>query len=107
MAKHLGDQELHDLMPRERSGDHEHLAVAELVPASIFRRPLQIGEADSRPHDLHTRHGTPSPSIAILLPASKAPISVPTLVTECGSCIGWRTSLWQDLPRTPTPANPP
>ena len=46
-------------MPWQGSRDHEHLAVIELVPAPIFRRPLQIGVADSRLHDLHTRHVTP------------------------------------------------
>jgi hypothetical protein len=59
MVQHPGYQELHNLMPRERSRDHENLAIVKLVPASIFRRPLQIGEADSRLHDLHTRHITP------------------------------------------------
>jgi len=36
-AEKLDDQNLHHLVPGQRSRNHEHLAVVELVPAAVLR----------------------------------------------------------------------
>jgi hypothetical protein len=49
----LNEADLHALVPGHGCGDHIHLAVVELVPASVFGRPLQVGEAHAWLHPLH------------------------------------------------------
>jgi hypothetical protein len=47
-----------DLMPRHRRGNHEHLAVVELVSTPVFGHPLQIGVRHPRLNRLHGSHLT-------------------------------------------------
>jgi hypothetical protein len=54
----LDEADLHALVPGHGCGDHVHLAVVELVPASVFGRPLQVGEAHAWLHPLHGAHST-------------------------------------------------
>ena len=57
-VQRLGNQLLHDLVPRDGGRYHEHLAVVQLIAAPILRGPLQICIADARSDDLHGRHFT-------------------------------------------------
>jgi len=54
----LGQPHLDHLMPGQGRRDHVHLAVIELVPAPVLRRPLQVGIADARLHRPHGAHST-------------------------------------------------